>query len=149
MFLAPNFFGGVPPEFLDLHYKIHLRSRGKVSRRSAERARRSHGESKKTSRVKHKAFGTNVPSGLIKEPMCRPFPCSFTQQKMPKTHCVACVRLAVVLMSCYCAVVSRSATVRSESDIKFKLKVNCNNTELRSPWNIVELYNVYPFPARL
>ena len=24
MFLAPNFFGGVPPpEFLDLHYKIH------------------------------------------------------------------------------------------------------------------------------
>jgi len=23
MFLAPNFFGGRPPEFLDLHYKIH------------------------------------------------------------------------------------------------------------------------------
>jgi len=23
MFWAPNFFGGVPPEFLDLHYKIH------------------------------------------------------------------------------------------------------------------------------
>ena len=23
MFLAPNFFGVGPPEFLDLHYKIH------------------------------------------------------------------------------------------------------------------------------
>ena len=26
MFLAPNFLGGGPPEFLDLHYKIHLAS---------------------------------------------------------------------------------------------------------------------------
>jgi len=26
MFLAPNFFGGGPLKFLDLHYKIHLAS---------------------------------------------------------------------------------------------------------------------------
>jgi len=53
-FLAPNFFGGGPPEFLD------LRSCGKVSRRLAEGARRSRGERKKTSAVIHKAQLTEV-----------------------------------------------------------------------------------------
>jgi len=52
---------------------------------------------------------------------------------------VACV----VLMRCL--IVSRSVTVRSESD-KFKFQVNCNITKLRFPWNTVKLCNVYPCP---
>jgi len=65
MFLAPNFFGG-GPELLDLHYKIHPYC-NHVAKFHGDRP----GElgdlvaKEKTSRVKHKAFGTNVPGGLI------------------------------------------------------------------------------------
>jgi len=45
--LAQEFFQGTSPEFLDLHWRRWW-SRGKVSRRSAEGARRSQGERKNT-----------------------------------------------------------------------------------------------------
>jgi len=69
MFLAPNFFGGGPPEFLDLYYKAHPNG-DHVAKFHGDRPRQLGGspakEIKKTSQVKHKAFGTNVPGGLIK-----------------------------------------------------------------------------------
>ena len=43
---------------------------------------------------------------------------------------MACVRVAVVLMRCCSLIVSRSATVRFETE-KFKFQANCNITELR------------------
>ena len=47
MFLAPNFFGGRAPEFLESIYKIDTGSdHVAVSRRSAEGARRFGGEKK-------------------------------------------------------------------------------------------------------
>jgi len=73
--IAPNFacfwppisLGGGPPEFLDLHYKIHL-AIDHVAKFHDDRPRELGDPvaKKKTSRVKHKAFGTNVPGGLIK-----------------------------------------------------------------------------------
>ena len=60
MFLAPNFFGGRAPQFLDLHYKIHPTS-DHVAKFHGDRPRElGHlvAKEKKTSRVKHKAFGT-------------------------------------------------------------------------------------------
>jgi len=68
MFLVPNFFGGRAPEFLDLHYKAHPDSdhvakfRGDRPRELGDHVAE---KIKKTSAVKHKAFGTNVPGGLI------------------------------------------------------------------------------------
>jgi len=38
MFLAPDFFGGRAPEFLDLRYKIHL-ARDHVAKYRADRPR--------------------------------------------------------------------------------------------------------------
>jgi len=67
---GPQFLWGGegPPEFLDLHYKAHLDS-DHVAKFHGDRLRELGGspvkEIKKTSRVKHKAFGTNVPGGLI------------------------------------------------------------------------------------
>ena len=58
MFLAPNFFGGRAPEFLDLHYKIDLAS-DHVAKFHGDRPRELGdlvAKEKKTSRVKHKAF---------------------------------------------------------------------------------------------
>ena len=60
MFWPQIFLGdSPPPEFLDLHCKPHpdIDACGKVSWRSAKRARRSSGElNLKMSRLKHKAF---------------------------------------------------------------------------------------------
>ena len=66
MFWPPISLGGGPPEFLDLHYKEHP---------DWDHVTKFHGDwptdlggspaNKKTSAVKHKAFGTNVPGGLI------------------------------------------------------------------------------------
>ena len=73
--IAPNFacfwplisLGGRPPNFWtciikNTHTAIMWQSFAAIGRRSSEVARRI----KKTSRVKHKAFGTNVPGGLMK-----------------------------------------------------------------------------------
>ena len=57
MFLAPNFLGGGPPEFLDLHYKIHLAS-DHVAKFHGDRPRELGdpvAREKKTSAVKYKA----------------------------------------------------------------------------------------------
>jgi len=57
MFLAPNFFGGGPPKFLDLHYKIHL-ANDHVAKFHGDRPRELGdlvAREKKTSAVKHKA----------------------------------------------------------------------------------------------
>jgi len=54
--------GGGPPEFLDLHYKIHPAS-DHVAKFRGDRPRElGHlvAKEKKTSRVKYKAFRTNV-----------------------------------------------------------------------------------------
>ena len=70
MFLAPISSGGEPPEFLDLHYKAHpycdhvAKFRGDRSRELGDPMAKVI-KKEKTSRVKHKAFGTNVPGGLI------------------------------------------------------------------------------------
>ena len=66
MFLAPNFFGGRAPEFLDLHYQEHTHI-DHVAKFRGDRPTELGGSpaNKKTSAVKHKAFGTNVPGGLI------------------------------------------------------------------------------------
>ena len=67
-FFGPISLGGGPPEFLDLHYKAHPDS-DHVAKFHGDRPRQLGGspakEIKKTSRVKHKAFGNNVPGGLI------------------------------------------------------------------------------------
>jgi len=69
MFLAPISLRGGPPEFLDLHYKAHPDS-DHVAKFHGDRPRelgdRVAKKIKKTSAVKHKAFGTNVPGGLIR-----------------------------------------------------------------------------------
>jgi len=68
MFLAPNFFGGRAPEFLFLHYNADTDC-DHVAKFHGDRSRELGGSpaNKKTSAVKHKAFGTNVPGGLIIE----------------------------------------------------------------------------------
>ena len=52
---------------MDLHYKIHPAS-DHVAKFYGDRPRELDlvAKEKKTLRVKHKAFGTNVPGGLIK-----------------------------------------------------------------------------------
>ena len=69
MFLAPNFFGGRAPEFLDLYYKEHPHcyhvAKFRGDRPTELGGSPANKKRKKTSRVKHKAFGTNVPGGLI------------------------------------------------------------------------------------
>ena len=70
MFLAPISLGGGPPEFLDLHYKERPYC-DHVAKFHGDRSTELGGspanikKEKKTSRVKYKAFGTNVPGGLI------------------------------------------------------------------------------------
>ena len=65
MFLAPNFFGGrAPPEFFDLHYKVDTHC-DHVAKFHSDRPREladlvATEEKKETSRVKYKAFRTNV-----------------------------------------------------------------------------------------
>ena len=66
-------------------------------------------------------------SNQIKELYASPLSLLLYPAKMPQKHCVASVWLAVVLTRCL--IVSRSVTVRSESD-KFKFQVNCNITKL-------------------
>jgi len=69
MFLAPNFFGGRAPEFLDLHYQ-ELTHTDHVAKFRGDRPTELGGSpanKKKTSAVKHKAFGTNVLGGLISD----------------------------------------------------------------------------------
>jgi len=64
----PQFLWGRTPEFLDLRYKI-LPDCDHVAKFHGDRPREFGdlvAKEKKTSRVKHKAFGTNVPGGLIK-----------------------------------------------------------------------------------
>ena len=72
MFLALNFFGGGPSALLDLHYRPKAHQHCvHVAKFHGDRLREFGGspakeiKDKKTSRVKHKAFGTNVPGGLI------------------------------------------------------------------------------------
>ena len=77
MFWAPNFFGGRAPEFLDLHYKAHpdcdqmAKFHGDRPRELADLVGKNKKE-KKTSAVKHNAFGTNVPGGLISRTQANP-----------------------------------------------------------------------------
>ena len=65
MFLAPNFGGTAPPEFLEWHYKIQLDSdhvakfQGDRSRELGERVAK-----KKHLRRNLSQFGTVVPGGL-------------------------------------------------------------------------------------
>jgi len=74
--IAPNFacfwplisLEGGTPEFLDLHYKEHPYC-DHVAKFHGDRPTELGGSpanKKNTSAVKHKAFGTNVPGGLIK-----------------------------------------------------------------------------------
>jgi len=74
--IAPNFacfwppisLGGGPPEFLDLHYQEHTHI-DHVAKFRGDRPTElgSSPANKKTSAVKHKAFGTNVPGGLMRD----------------------------------------------------------------------------------
>ena len=65
--LDPQFLWGRAPEFLDFHYKAHPDCCD-VAKFHDDRPRELGDPvaKKKTSRVKHKAFGTNDPGGLIK-----------------------------------------------------------------------------------
>jgi len=68
MFLAPISLGEGPPEILDLHCNAHPHI-DHVAKFHGDRPMELGGrvakkKLKKTSAVKHKAFGTNVPGGL-------------------------------------------------------------------------------------
>jgi len=72
MFLAPNFFGGRAPNFWTCiikrthPYCDHVaKFRGDRQRELGDRVAKKIKKKEKTSRVKYKAFGTNVPGCLI------------------------------------------------------------------------------------
>jgi len=73
MFLAPNFFGGRAPKFLDLHYKEHPYC-DHVAKFHGDRPRELGGSpanKKKHLQKNIRPPGTNVPGGLIKRQSTR------------------------------------------------------------------------------
>jgi len=90
MFLAPNFFGEGPPEFLDLHYKEHPYC-DHVAKFRGDRQTEVGGSpaNKKTSRVKHKAFGINVPGGITRKSCTGQAQCEVSAYTPSCSRCVA------------------------------------------------------------